>query len=159
MAPTRKETLMQEYVSAGLRIWCNIKKIIPTIKHSDLIRTWYHYNCHSSPTTSPLGSLIHGRGEPKCAGLSRNFTYPATHFGWSTAGKWILNDGGSRRPEMSSTCRKTLIELVSADQEKSQLRWLKMQWCMPFSQVPSRACRVWESELIHDLKLGRRECV
>lgn len=29
-----------------------------------------------------------------------------------------------------------------------------MQRCMPFSQVPSRACRVWESGLIHDLEVG-----
>lgn len=62
--------------------------------YSDLIRTWYHYNGPSSPSLSPLGSLIHGRGEPKHAGLCRNFTFPATHLGWSTARKWILNDGG-----------------------------------------------------------------
>lgn len=66
------------------------KKIIPTIKHSDLIRTWYHYNCHSFPQLSK--SLIHGWGEPKYAGLSRNFTFPATRLSWSTTRKWILND-------------------------------------------------------------------
>lgn len=66
------------------------KKIIPTIKHSDLIRTWYHYNCHSFPQLSK--SLIHGWGEAKCAGLSRNFTFPATRLSWSTTRKWILND-------------------------------------------------------------------
>lgn len=60
---------------------------------------------------------------------------------------------------MSLTCRKTLIEPVSADQVKSQLRWLKMQHCMPFFLVLSRSCRVWESGLIHDSELGACGCV
>lgn len=57
----------------------------------------------------------------------------------------------------SITRRATVIGLVSADGVKSQLRWLKMQHCMPFFLLLSCSCRVWESALIHDSE-ARKAC-